>query len=48
VPEMNLGQIKYEVERAAAGKCRTILVSHAGGNVHRPEQILDAIVEGAK
>jgi 2-oxoglutarate ferredoxin oxidoreductase subunit alpha len=48
VPEMNLGQIKYEVERAAAGKCRTILVSHAGGNVHRPEQILNAIVEGAK
>ncbi len=48
VPEMNLGQIKYEVERAAAGKCKTILVSHAGGNVHQPEQILDAIVEGAK
>jgi 2-oxoglutarate/2-oxoacid ferredoxin oxidoreductase subunit alpha len=48
VPEMNLGQIKYEVERAAAGKCKTILVPHAGGNVHRPEQILDAIVEGTK
>ncbi len=48
VPEMNLGQIKYEVERAAAGKTKTILVSHAGGNVHRPEQILDAILEGAK
>ena len=48
VPEMNLGQIKYEVERAAAGKTKTILVSHAGGSVHRPEQILDAILEGAK
>ncbi|MGZ4788807.1 MAG: 2-oxoacid:acceptor oxidoreductase subunit alpha [Terriglobales bacterium] len=48
VPEMNLGQIKYEVERAAAGRAKTILVSHAGGNVHRPEQILDAIVKGAK
>ncbi len=48
VPEMNLGQIKYEVERAAAGKTKTILVGHAGGNVHRPEQILDAILEGAK
>jgi len=48
VPEMNLGQIKYEVERAANGKAKTILVSHAGGNVHRPEHILDAIVEGAK
>jgi 2-oxoglutarate ferredoxin oxidoreductase subunit alpha len=48
VPEMNLGQIKFEVERAVAGKAKTILVSHAGGSVHRPEQILDAIVEGAK
>ncbi|MGZ4816355.1 MAG: 2-oxoacid:acceptor oxidoreductase subunit alpha [Terriglobales bacterium] len=48
VPELNLGQIKYEVERAAAGRAKTILVSHAGGNVHRPEQILDAIVKGAK
>ena len=48
VVEMNLGQIKYEVERAAAGKAKTILVGHAGGNVHRPEQILDAILEGAK
>ena len=48
VPEMNLGQIKYEVERAANGKAKTILVSHAGGSVHRPAQILDAIVEGAK
>jgi 2-oxoglutarate ferredoxin oxidoreductase subunit alpha len=48
VPEMNLGQVKYEVERAAAGKTKTILVPHAGGSVHRPEQILDAIMEGAK
>jgi 2-oxoglutarate ferredoxin oxidoreductase subunit alpha len=48
VPELNLGQIKYEVERCAAGKAKTILVSHAGGNVHRPEAILDAIVEGLK
>jgi len=48
VPEMNLGQVKYEVERAANGNAKTILVGHAGGNVHRPEQILDAILEGAK
>ncbi len=48
VPELNLGQIKYEVERCAAGKAKTILVSHAGGSVHRPEQILAAIEEGAK
>ena len=48
VPELNLGQIKYEVERAANGRAKTILVGHAGGSVHRPEQILKAIVEGAK
>jgi len=48
VPELNLGQIKYEVERCANGKAKTILVSHAGGSVHRPEKIVEAIVEGAK
>jgi 2-oxoglutarate ferredoxin oxidoreductase subunit alpha len=48
VPELNLGQIKYEVERCAYGKANTILVPHAGGSVHRPEKIVEAIVEGAK
>jgi 2-oxoglutarate ferredoxin oxidoreductase subunit alpha len=48
VPELNLGQIKYEVERCTYGKAKTILVSHAGGSVHRPEKIVEAIVEGAK
>jgi 2-oxoglutarate/2-oxoacid ferredoxin oxidoreductase subunit alpha len=48
VAELNLGQIKYEVERCTGGKAKTVLVGHAGGSVHRPEQILEAIVEGAK
>jgi 2-oxoglutarate ferredoxin oxidoreductase subunit alpha len=48
VAELNLGQIKYEVERCAAGQAKTILVGHAGGSVHRPEQIVNAILEGAK
>jgi len=48
VPEINLGQISREVERAAGGRARTIPVTHAGGSVHRPEQILDAIVEAAQ
>jgi 2-oxoglutarate ferredoxin oxidoreductase subunit alpha len=48
VPEVNLGQIVREVERAAAGRCRTIPVHHAGGSVHRPETILDAILEASK
>ena len=47
VPELNLGQMVHEVERAAAGKAKTILVSHAGGGVHQPEAILNAILEAA-
>ena len=45
VPEINLGQMVREVERAAAGKCVVRLVSHAGGSVHNPEDILNAILE---
>ncbi len=45
VPELNLGQISLEVERAAAGQAETRQVPHAGGGVHRPEDILEAIVE---
>jgi 2-oxoglutarate ferredoxin oxidoreductase subunit alpha len=37
-----------EVERAAAGKCKVIHVPHAGGSVHKPEQILAAIMEAAQ
>ena len=40
VPELNLGQMVREVERAAAGKAKTFLVPHAGGSVHHPEDIL--------
>jgi 2-oxoglutarate ferredoxin oxidoreductase subunit alpha len=40
VPEINCGQIVYEVERAAAGQAAAIPVSHAGGSVHDPEEIL--------
>lgn len=47
VPELNLGQVSLEVERCAAGKCATIPVTHAGGSVHKPEVILDAIRKGA-
>ncbi len=46
VPELNLGQMVYEVERCAGGKAKTVHVSHAGGGVHKPEDILKAI-EGA-
>jgi len=45
VPELNLGQMVWEVERAAAGKAKVVSVTHAGGGVHRPEAILEAIVK---
>jgi 2-oxoglutarate ferredoxin oxidoreductase subunit alpha len=48
VPELNLGQMVREVERAAAGKATVRLVEHAGGSVHRPEDILQTIMEVAR
>jgi 2-oxoglutarate ferredoxin oxidoreductase subunit alpha len=48
VPELNLGQMVREVERAAAGKAKTLAVPHAGGGVHQPEEILNAIVEASR
>jgi 2-oxoglutarate ferredoxin oxidoreductase subunit alpha len=48
VPELNLGQMVREVQRAADGKARTFAVSHAGGGVHDPDEILNAIVEASR
>lgn len=48
VPELNLGQMVREVERCAGGRARTYAVPHAGGTVHRPEEILKAILEAAR
>ncbi len=48
VPELNLGQMVYEVERSAAGKAKVIPVTHAGGTVHNPDVILDAIMEAVR
>jgi 2-oxoglutarate ferredoxin oxidoreductase subunit alpha len=47
VPELNLGQMVREVERAASGLARVIPVPHAGGSVHDPNVILKAIEEAA-
>ena len=44
VPELNLGQMVREVERCA-GSTRVISVPHAGGTVHNPATIADAIAE---
>jgi 2-oxoglutarate/2-oxoacid ferredoxin oxidoreductase subunit alpha len=48
VPELNLGQMVREVERAAGGKAKTLSVPHAGGGVHDPDAILKAIVEASR
>jgi 2-oxoglutarate ferredoxin oxidoreductase subunit alpha len=48
VPELNLGQMVLEVERCAGGKCQTISVPHAGGTVHNPDDILNAIEEAIR
>ncbi len=48
VPEINYGQIALEVERCAAGQTEVVCVPHAGGAVHDPEVIAQAIVEAAR
>lgn len=45
VPEINYGQMVREVERCAVDSCQVLLVPHAGGDIHEPEQILEAIVK---
>ncbi len=47
VPEINYGQVALEVERCAGGKASTLLVPHAGGDVHEPHVILEAIRQAA-
>lgn len=44
VPEINLGQMVREVERCAVDGCAVLSVPHAGGSIHEPEEILEAIM----
>jgi 2-oxoglutarate ferredoxin oxidoreductase subunit alpha len=48
VPELNWGQMVREVERVAAGAARVVSVPHAGGTVHRPEEIAGRICEALR
>ncbi len=43
VPEMNLGQIRLEVERVLKGRGEVVGVNRADGGVITPRQILDAV-----
>jgi 2-oxoglutarate ferredoxin oxidoreductase subunit alpha len=48
VPELNMGQMVLEVERAVAGRTPVISIPHAGGTVHEPAAILAKIMEVAQ
>ena len=43
VPEINFGQVYYEVERCAKCNANTVLIPHGGGNIHDPKDIYDVI-----
>ena len=43
VPEINMGQIKYEVERCAGDRAKVFGVNRPGGDVLEPSQVLDCI-----
>jgi 2-oxoglutarate ferredoxin oxidoreductase subunit alpha len=45
VPEINLGQIVLEVERTVCGRAAVQSVPHAGGAIHNPDTIVEAIEE---
>lgn len=45
VPEMNLGQLKLEVERVAAGRSRVIGVNKVNGELITPGEILSTIIK---
>jgi len=48
VPEINYGQIVFEVERCSHGDANVILVPHGGGSVHNPDDIFGAIKQAAR
>jgi 2-oxoglutarate ferredoxin oxidoreductase subunit alpha len=47
VAEINLGQIVREVERCVGAQVPVRLAGHAGGSVHHPQELFEAIVQMA-
>ncbi|MCL6482291.1 MAG: 2-oxoacid:acceptor oxidoreductase subunit alpha [Firmicutes bacterium] len=47
VAEINLGQIVREVERCVGAQVPVQLAGHAGGSVHHPQELFEAIVQMA-
>jgi 2-oxoglutarate ferredoxin oxidoreductase subunit alpha len=48
VPEINYGQIVFDVARCSHGQANVVLVPHGGAGVHVPDDIADAIEYAAK
>lgn len=48
VPEINYGQVVFEVERCAHGNANVILVPHGGALVHNSNDVLGAIKKAVK
>jgi 2-oxoglutarate ferredoxin oxidoreductase subunit alpha len=47
MPELNYGQMFYELQRVIEGKAKSYLVPHGGGTVHDPAVIYGKIKEAA-
>jgi 2-oxoglutarate ferredoxin oxidoreductase subunit alpha len=45
VPEINYGQIAYEVDRCSRGRSETVLLPLMGGTIHTPQNIIEAALE---
>lgn len=45
VPEMNMGQLVLEVERAAMGRCKVVRYNRVDGDPLTPEEILDTLAK---
>jgi 2-oxoglutarate ferredoxin oxidoreductase subunit alpha len=48
VPEVNFGQLVYEVDRCVRDEAKTILMPLLGGTIHKPEDILVRLKEVAE
>jgi 2-oxoglutarate/2-oxoacid ferredoxin oxidoreductase subunit alpha len=48
MPELNYGQMFYEMQRAIDGRAKSYLIPHGGGTVHEPEVIYRKIRDAAK
>ena len=48
VPEINYGQIVFDVARCTQGQSNVVLVPHGGAGVHNPVDIADAIEYAVK